>query len=189
MYDWEFHDDMINLWLFMMNIMIIRLEIQGVFQLGKDWSSIQHSQNCIWEWGVDNVWLGISWWYDRFMIIYDEHNDNKIGNSVKQKLRESWGKRSGSLYLWEEQFIFEDESFLNLFLLGFWLFNNKISSFLFFLQFFECWIELQSFPNHTSSWISNIIIIIYIINNHKSIISSSNSQSYIINSSLTDSIL
>ena len=56
-------------------------EIQGVFQLGKDWSSIQHSHNWIWEWGVDNVWLRISWWHDWFMIIYDGYNDNNIGDS------------------------------------------------------------------------------------------------------------
>ena len=42
----------------------MELETQGVFQLGKDWRSIQHSQNWIWKWGVDNVWLKISWWYD-----------------------------------------------------------------------------------------------------------------------------
>ena len=59
----------------------MELEIQGVFQLGKDWISIQHSQNCIWEWGVDNVWLRIWWWYDWFMIIYDVYNVNNIGDS------------------------------------------------------------------------------------------------------------
>ena len=65
----------------MMNIMGIILEIQEEEQLVKDWSSIQHSQYCIWEWGVDNVWLGIWWWYDWFMIIYDVCNDNNIGDS------------------------------------------------------------------------------------------------------------
>ena len=25
--------------------------------------------------------MGISWWYDWFMIIYDEYNGNKIGDS------------------------------------------------------------------------------------------------------------
>ena len=64
MYDWEFHDDMIDLWLFMMCIMIIILEFQEEVWLGKDWSSIQHSQNCICIWGVNNVWLRIWWWYD-----------------------------------------------------------------------------------------------------------------------------
>ena len=59
----------------------MELEIQGVFQLGKDWSSIQHLHYWIWEWGVNNVWLGISWWYDWFMIIYDEYNVNNIGDS------------------------------------------------------------------------------------------------------------
>ena len=102
---------MIDLWLFMMHKSVIILEIQGVFQLGKDWRSIQHSQNCIWDWGVDNVWLRISWWYDKFMFIYDEYNGNNIGGSVKQKLRESWRKRSDGLWLWEKQVIFEDESF------------------------------------------------------------------------------
>ena len=81
MNDWELNDDMIDLWLFMMNIMIIILEIQEEVWLGKDWSSIHHSQNWIWEWGVNNVWLIISWWYDRFMIIYDEYNGNNIGDS------------------------------------------------------------------------------------------------------------
>ena len=57
------------------------MEIQGVFQLGRDWRSIQHSQNWIWDWGVNNVWLIISWWYDWFMIINDEYNDNDIGDS------------------------------------------------------------------------------------------------------------
>ena len=45
------------------------------------------------------------------MIIYDVYNGNKIGDSVKQKLRESWGNRSGYLEFWEKQVIFEDESF------------------------------------------------------------------------------
>ena len=65
----------------MMNIMLIRLEIQEEVWLGKDWNSIQHSLNCIWEWWVNNVWLGIWWWYDWFMIIYDEYNGNNIGDS------------------------------------------------------------------------------------------------------------
>ena len=72
---------MIDSCLFMMCIMGIILEIQEEVWLGKDWSSIQHSHHCIWDWGVDNVWLGISWWYDWFMIIYDEYNDNNIGDS------------------------------------------------------------------------------------------------------------
>ena len=42
----------------------------------------------LWKWGVDNVWLWISWWYDWFMIIYDEYNDNKIGEKGKKALRE-----------------------------------------------------------------------------------------------------
>ena len=65
----------------MMCIMGIILEIQEEVQLGKDWSSIQHSQNWICNWGVNNVWLGISWWYDWFMNIYDVNNDNNIGDS------------------------------------------------------------------------------------------------------------
>ena len=32
-------------------------------------------------WGVDNVWLRISWWYDWFLIIYNEYNENDIGDS------------------------------------------------------------------------------------------------------------
>ena len=100
MYDWEFHDDMIDSWLSMMCIMVIILEIQEEVWLGKDWSSIQRSQNWFCQWGVNNVWLGISWWYDWFMIIYDEYNDNHIGDSVKQKLSESWGKRSRYLSFW-----------------------------------------------------------------------------------------
>ena len=36
MYDWELNDDMIDLWLFMMNIMIIRLEIQW----NKNWERV-----------------------------------------------------------------------------------------------------------------------------------------------------
>ena len=81
MYDWEFDDDMIDLWLFMMFIMGIILEIQEEVQLGKDWSSIRHSQNWICTWGVENVWLEISWWYDWFLIIYDVFNVNNIGDS------------------------------------------------------------------------------------------------------------
>ena len=80
MYDWEFDDDMIDLWLFMMNIMGIILEIQEEVWLGKDWSSIQHSQNWVCQW-VDDVWLWISWWYDWFMNIYAEYNGNNIGDS------------------------------------------------------------------------------------------------------------
>ena len=72
---------MIDLWQFMMNIMGIKLEIQEEVWLGRYWSSIQHSQNCICQWGVDNVWLRISWWYDWFMTGYDEYNDNNIGDS------------------------------------------------------------------------------------------------------------
>ena len=36
MYDWEFHDDMIDLWFFMMDIMIIILEIQW----NKNWERV-----------------------------------------------------------------------------------------------------------------------------------------------------
>ena len=32
-------------------------------------------------WGVNNVWLGISWWYDWFMVIHDVYNGNNIGDS------------------------------------------------------------------------------------------------------------
>ena len=81
MCDWEFDDDMIDLWLFIMYIMIIILEVQEEVPLGKDWRSIQHSHHWIWEWGVDNVWFGFSWWFDWFLIIYDEYNVNKIGDS------------------------------------------------------------------------------------------------------------
>ena len=56
------------------------------------------------------------------------------------------------------------------------------------MQFCDCWIELQSFPNWNTPWISNFIPIIFIINDHKSIISSWNSQSYIINSSFAKPI-
>ena len=65
----------------MMCIMGIILEIQEEVWLGKYWSLIQHSQNWIYQWGVDNEWLRISWWYDWFMIIYDEYNGNNIGDS------------------------------------------------------------------------------------------------------------
>ena len=77
-------EDWMMIWSFMIicdEKMKILLEIQEEVQLGRDWSSIQHSQNCIWECWVNNVWLWISWWYDWFMIVYDEYNDNHIGDS------------------------------------------------------------------------------------------------------------
>ena len=81
MYDWELNDDMNGLWLFMMYIMGIILEIQEEVWLGRDWRSIQHLHHCIWAWLVNKIWLRISWWYDWFMIIYDEYNVNNIGDS------------------------------------------------------------------------------------------------------------
>ena len=39
-------------------------------------------------WGVDVVWLRNEWWYDWFMIIYDEYNGNNIGEKGKKALRE-----------------------------------------------------------------------------------------------------
>ena len=125
MYDWELNDDMINSCLFMMCLMIIILEVQWEVWLGKYWRSIQHLKNCICLWGFDNVWLRIWWWYDWFMIIYDEYNDNNIGDSGGSVIGEGLKVNSTltQLYLWSEELIMCD-----------WEFHDDTNLYLFFIK-------------------------------------------------------
>ena len=54
-------------------------------------------------WGVNNVWLIISWWYDWFMIIYEEYNGNYIGDSggsvIGEGLKVNSSLKTLSLYI------------------------------------------------------------------------------------------
>ena len=64
-------------------------------------------------WGVDDVLLRISWWYDWFMIINDEYNDNNIGDSGGNVIGEGlkFNSTLTILYLWNEELIMYDWEF------------------------------------------------------------------------------
>ena len=77
---WLDDDIDMNLWT-MMREMGTRLEIQEDVQSGMDWSWIQLSQNWIWDWGVNDLYDVIGWWYWYELITNNERKYNHIGDS------------------------------------------------------------------------------------------------------------
>ena len=77
-----------------------------------DWRWIQLSQNCIWEWGVNDIYDFIGWYWYEF-INNNEGNGNNIGEKGKKALREGknsklkilidWDSYCNPVYLWMDK--------------------------------------------------------------------------------------